>query len=393
MLVVQRLALVAYRGCVQPAPRAGVAVRLVCVADLHVHPWRLCSRDGGHDRLMDGLSVLRQSLDLARSLGAAWVFAGDIKQPKNVWPQSALTGIHEILREFEDVQKVMLAGNHDAWGEGGTGLAPFKDCANIIDTAYLAIEYGPPNTRMIFAPWDADLDAVRKMVKQNPTAGLFAHGFIQGCMIGPEDVRIAKGTPVADYGNFPFAVFGDVHKGQWREPGDPAKGRPAVWRAFEGPEVREAGPWGGEVFYTGSTLQQNWGERNDPPKGALIVDLVAGSVMLKELKAPRYHHLELDEAGLRTFVETSARQAYAGGFVRVVYTGKPCKALDESRKFGDGGMFRSFQLVVRRAARSEARAELHAGMPMSEILTNYVAARPPADLDPARTLEALTRLA
>jgi len=112
----------------------------------------------------------------------------------------------------------------------------------------------------------------------------------------------------------------------------------------------------------------------------------------RELKSPRYHHLELDEDGLRTFAETSVRQAYAGGFVRVVYAGKPCAALDAARGMGDTGEFRSFQLVIRRVERSTARAEMHAGMPMGEILRNYVAARPPANLDPARTLEALMRL-
>jgi hypothetical protein len=172
---------------------------------------------------------------------------------------------------------------------------------------------------------------------------------------------------------------------------------PPTWLPYpneerDGVKIRGGAPFGGEVFYCGSTYQQNWGERNDPPKGALVVDLATGAVELWPLRSPRYHHLELDEDGLRTFVETSVRQAYAGGFVRVVYTGKPCAALDAARVLGDSNEFRSFQVITRRAERSVARAELHAGMPMGEILRNYIAARPPANLDPARALEALTRL-
>ena len=380
-------------------------MRLVCVADLHVHPWRLCSRDGGHDRLLDGLSALRQSLDLAADLGAAWVFAGDMKQPKSTWPQSALTGAHEVLRDgkYEDVFKLMVVGNHDAWGEGGTGLAPFKDCATVVEKADI-VEIDDPGGAdggqfVVCAPWDADRAEVRRLVndglrgRKDHGLPLVAHGFLQGCMLGPEDARIAKGVPLEEYGNFSVAVFGDVHKCQWRAPARPDLGRPATWfPVTEEMSIREPGPWRGEVYYCGSPYQQNWGERNDGPKGALVVDLGTGEVYNRELKSPRYHHLELDEDGLRTFAETSVRQAYAGGFVRVVYAGKPCAALDAARGMGDTGEFRSFQLVIRRVERSTARAEMHAGMPMGEILRNYVAARPPANLDPARTLEALMRL-
>jgi hypothetical protein len=147
------------------------------------------------------------------------------------------------------------------------------------------------------------------------------------------------------------------------------------------------------VYYAGSPYQQNWGEREDPPKGALLADLETGEVRLVPLKAPTYHHLELDEDGLRTFVETSVRQAYAGGFVRIVYVGKPCAAFDVTRDMGDSEEFRSFQLVVRRPATSVARADVHAGLPTSELLRRYVDARPPVDLDAGRTLEALSRLA
>jgi len=374
-------------------------VKLVCVADVHLHPRKLLSRDGGHDRLMDGLGVLRQSLEVARHLEATWVMAGDFKDPKTSWPQSALTGAHEILRAYDDVQKIMLAGNHDAEGVGGSGLAPFKDCADVIDKAHLAIEYGPPNTRIVFAPWNADLGEVRKMVAKNPGAILVGHAFLQGCMLGPEDARIAKGVPLEAYGNFSFAVFGDVHKGQWREPGAPfatannvIKARPAIWHAYAGAQVREPGPWAGEVFYCGSPYQQNWGERNDPRKGALVVDVATGAVEMHELKAPTFHHLELDEAGLRTFVETSAHQAYEGGFVRIVFTGAPGPILDKAKKIGDA--FRSFQIIPRRPPqKSEVRAELHAGMPMSELLRNYVEARPvPPGVDKKRTLASLLRL-
>jgi len=372
-------------------------VKLVCVADVHLHPYRICSRDGGHDRLMDGLGALRQSLDVARELRAVWVMAGDFKMPKTSWPQSALTGALAILRDYDDVPKVMVAGNHDAEGIGGSGLSPFRDVATVVER----VEVVTPveDLELLCAPWNADTAAVRALQKtlRRPTP-LVAHAFLQGCALGPEDVRMSKGVPVADYGEFPFAVFGDVHKGQMREPA--TKTKPAAWRGY--PEgsglgravvVRGAKPWGGEVFYCGSPYQQNWGERKDGVKGALVVDVETGEVLVRPLAAPRFHHLEFDEAALRTFAETTVWQAYAGSFVRIVYSGPPCAALDRVGELADE--FRSLQVIHRRpsADRVARVADMHAGMPMPELLRSYMAVRPPVGLDPDKTFEALMRLA
>lgn len=380
-------------------------MKIVFTADLHLHPWRLCSRDGGHDRLLDGLSVLRQSLGLARELGAAWVFCGDMKVPKNQWPQSALTGALEIFREHGDVEKIMVPGNHDARGEGGTGLAPFRDVATVVERTDIVMV---GDVQVLCVPWDGDLEHARGFLKKKRQP-LVAHGFLQGCMLGPEDARIAKGTPAAEYGDFSVAFFGDVHKGQWRRPAAPP--RPPEWAAFPSYDkdlqrhetltdarlsflMRGKQPWAGEIFYAGSPYQQNWGERNDPPKGALVVDTETGEVWLYSLKSPRYRHFELDQWGLEEFVKMPVDESIGllsrESFMRIVYTGKPCDALDYVR--GMGEQFRSFQLIVRRPERSERRADVHAGMATHDLLSGYVDARPPKDLDPAKTLEAGVRL-
>jgi len=264
-------------------------VKIVATADVHLHPYRVCSRDGGHDRLMDGLSVLRQSLELARKHQAVWLMCGDFKQPKTNWPQEALTGAHEVLRAFGDVTKVMVAGNHDARGQGGSGLAPFADVAHVVhEQGILELPRGGPVIACF--PWDSNLDSssVQKMVRVADLVA--AHAFLQGIVIGPEDAHLGgKGVPIGRYGAFKVAVFGDIHKGQWRSNG--------VWTPFpmNGGIVREAGPWRGEVFYPGSPYQINWGERNDPAKGALVLDLETGEAVLHPLKAPRFIHIEVED--------------------------------------------------------------------------------------------------
>lgn len=371
-------------------------MKLVCVADAHLHPFRVCSTDGGHDRLLDGLSVLRQSLALARDLGAVWVMAGDFKQPKTSWPQEALTGAHALLREYSDVAKVMVAGNHDAEGIGGSGLAPFKDVATVVESPQIVTPR--EDLELVCAPWNADRKTVRTLINARAVhqrSVLVAHGYLQGCMLGPESTRLSdKGIPLEEYGDFKVAIFGDIHKGQWRRPGDAKKRTPAAWLAYDKAQVRAGGEWKGEVYYCGSPYQQNWGERNDPAKGALVVDLATGYIALKELKAPKFVHLELDEKGLNRFVSEANGEGdpVRGNFIRVVYTGKPCAALDDLRDLAE--TCRSFQLILRREERqAEQRAQIHAGMDMGDILQGYVTAHPPPEgVDPARALEALKRL-
>jgi len=360
---------------------------------MHIHPYRQCSRDGGHDRLLDGLSVLRQSLDLARREGAAWVMAGDFKMPKTFWPQSALTGAHEILREYDDVPKLMVAGNHDARGVGGSGLAPFKDVADVVETSGIVVL---GDTMFACAPWDADRDRVRKMVNDarnvDEFTPLIAHAFLMGCALGPDDVRLNKGVPVEEYGDFPVAFFGDVHKGQQL-----AK-RPASWEAYDirstdadvdAAQLRRPEPWNGEVFYPGSPYMQTWGERNDGVKGALVANLETGEVWLKAFDAPRFRHVELVEGRLEEFLDQQEEGEYERDFLRIVYSGLTCSALDHLRDI----KCRSFQLIFRRPVPIESRVEIHAGMNRLEMLTRYVDARAlPEGADKTRALDAGMRL-
>ena len=352
--------------------------KIVFTSDFHIHPFRTCSRDGGHDRLLDGLSCLRQSLDLARKEKAPWVFLGDFKMPKNAWPQEALTGSHEILREYDDVEKIMVAGNHDAEGLGGSGLAPFKDVATVVEKEAV-VDVRAHAKHLICAPWNADLKRVRLLTEvAKGRIPLVGHAFLLGVALGPEDARIGKGASIGDYGAFPVAFFGDVHKGQWCHGGGGwapyllADPWPAEAEYFV---VRAPAPWAGEAYYPGSPYAQNWGERDDPPKGALVVDLESGEVRLHPLRSPRHRHVELStESDLAMFAE-AARERYAGDFVRVVYSGPPCGALDALRGVGEG--FRSFQVILRREARQERRVDIHAGLSITEILRRYIEARPP----------------
>src|SRR5437016_8113325 len=165
-------------------------MKLVVTADVHLHPYRICSKDGGHDRLLDGLSALRQTLELAQKQRAAWVMAGDFKQPKTMWPQEALTGALEVLRGFPDVDKIMLAGNHDARGLGGTGLAPFATIRRTRVIESEMIVQLDDETKLVCAPWDADMELTREACEIAGVSALVAHAFLAGTFLGPDETRL-----------------------------------------------------------------------------------------------------------------------------------------------------------------------------------------------------------
>lgn len=364
-------------------------MKIIVVSDLHIHPYRLCSRDGGKDRLHDGLGALRQSLEMAQSHACPWVFCGDMKLPKLSWPQEALTGILELFESF-DVPKLMLPGNHDGDAShiGGSGLAPFAKHARVIEKPSIIEWQGPT---MAVLPWQAQrtTGALFAEARRFRITTLVSHGFLAGVLLGPDDHRLpGVGLRMEDFGvgdPFTCVILGDIHKGQRLDRTPP---RPPTWVSWESP--RPKGPWIGDVLYPGSPYQQNWGERNDGPKGALLVDLDTGFVELLPIQAPR--HLLIDVPSLKFGdLEKLVHDAptWEGHFVRVRV---PDQILDKQAARGVIEKLRTlsrarwFHVEPVRTRTTETRTPMHAGMAPAELLRTYLDARPFDGDVPSETL-------
>jgi DNA repair exonuclease SbcCD nuclease subunit len=353
--------------------------KYVITADVHIHPFKVCSRDNGADRLRDGLSALQQTLDYADQYDATWVMAGDFKMPKNTWPQEALTGSLEILRRYGTVRKYMIAGNHDGNGLGGSGLQPFYEVASVIDRE------AQDSEGMLYVPFGADL----KAVKTNKHLPIVAHAFLAGAIIGAEDLQLSNaGIELAEFGQPPVAFFGDIHGAQMRLPADPKMGRTARWERIENTgKIRVPGPWRGEVYYPGSPYQQNWGERNQT-KGCLLVDLEIGSVHFLPIIAPRFTHVELQDCEMLPNILLAADPR---DFIRVITdSAKWTAEAIEAKKLS----YRWLQITERaRYTKSQKRAVVHAAMSKGEIIDNYMKTRPlPEGVTPEQVKTAMLRL-
>ena len=369
------------------------------------------------DRLHDGLSALRQTLEYARKYQCPWVFGGDLKVPRRTWPHDALTGALAVLSDYREVPKYAIPGNHDGDGDFGTGLLPFAS-----DSMYVHEHAGVMDIEGVgpVAVWPAkfgDHDPAEWLKSVPPGVDvLIGHGYLAGAKTGPDEFRAPGGLTLEQFGfvgrdkpRFKLGLFGDIHKGQVLH--RQTRGRAPDWIPFDSltynwsdgtHPMRDAAPWLGEVYYPGSPYPQNWGERNDGPKGCLLVDLASGEVTFLPVQAPRYVLEDwteksetpswLPERALDG--EAQLIRRWRGNFVRVMagswLTDDFRKALDRLVEKAEP---RTFTLEVQKTARSEHRAEVHGGMPVGDMLASYVQARPLSGIENEHVIAAGLALA
>jgi DNA repair exonuclease SbcCD nuclease subunit len=361
-------------------------MRLLLTADWHIHPHRVGSRNGGIDRLDDGINALVESFKLANHLHAVWVGLGDFKMPRTSWPQDALIRTLDAFRAANYIEKYMIAGNHDWKSAHGTGLAPFRDVSattRVIETPEL-VSLGDHVVAM-WPYWILESDASQRRdwtaaledAQHEEATVLLSHGFMAGVILGPDDARLpGKGLKLADVGSpnpFKLVCLGDIHQAQM------LSGKPAKWRKIDGSafEVRSKGKWSGEIIYPGSPYAQNWGERNTQ-KGALLVDLDSGEITFHTLPGPRF-----------LLVDWTGREE-AGCWRDDVVRLRTDRAMTskEAETIREHSGARILEVIYEKKSIAKSRTELHAGMSVDEILTVYVKARPAEGLPSTKLLKA-----
>lgn len=337
-------------------------MKFVLTSDIHLHPFRQCSINAGMDRLDDGLSAMRQTLEIARERKCQWIFLGDLKQIKHIWHQKALNNALELMYEFSDVSKMMVHGNHDGMA-GGSGLTPFRSVSKTDVFDAPEIIYGDRYGFKSFAVWPyqanlSGLPAFVEKAKNHKVKILFAHIFISGSQVSSTDVPIVKGTMLSEIGIssvksdnvFDWAFLGDIHRQQMV----PGSGKH------------------GTAIYPGAPLGLNWGERGE--KGALYVDLAKSQVEPVKIDAPQFVVLDWTGKDIAKAIGDE-RYIWPGNFVRIYISSvvKP-KIIEEIRKQSQA---RWFEIVVRREKPDvEKRSEIHSGMTTNEMLNEYIQARP-----------------
>lgn len=338
-------------------------MKFILTSDIHLHPFRQCSRNAGLDRLEDGLSAMKQTLQVARRRKCQWVFLGDLKHIKHMWHQQALNNALELLDNFSDVSKMMVHGNHDGMA-GGSGLEPFRSVNKTDIFVEPEIVSGDGYGFESFAVWphQKDLSGLPAFIKKAKDAKikiLFAHIFISGSQVSSTNVPVVKGTMLSEIGIsdvksanvFTWAFLGDIHRQQIV----PGSGKH------------------GTAIYPGAPLGLNWGERGK--KGALYIDTkhppLVEDIMID---SPQFVVLDWTDRAIENAVGDE-RYTWPGDFVRI-FVSQDAKrdVLEKIRKQSEA---RWFETIVRREKPSvEKRSAIHSGMTNRQLLDEYIKSRP-----------------
>lgn len=351
-------------------------MRAIFTADLHLHPWRDCSRNSGQDRLQDGLSSMEQTLQMADERKCDWVFLGDIKVGKFVWPQAALNGALALMEKYQTVRKYMLSGNHDGLDQDGkTGLSPFVRYARVMQEPSITVS---GNTVVAWWPYKKKLHGLSEFLKKCQAKGakiLCAHQFISGAEVGPHSIQLGRvGAALHQFGLsqsprgrpvFEWGFLGDVHKRQ----------------------ALRTGQGGPQVYYAGSPYAQNWGER-ELDKGCIYADLTKRTVEFLTVKAPRYRIMDWSHENLKILnghlmpgflrgneVDGVTISKWHGDFVRILVPVGALPGLLE--KIGEKSKARFFRVVEIKPPTATGRTYIHAGMGEKQMLQKYLSAVPP----------------
>jgi len=344
---------------------------IVFLADLHLHLWKDCSMNGGFDRLDDGLSVLRQSLELAQASNATWVFGGDLKWHRTLWHQQALNGAMAIIAKYKSVPKIMLSGQHDGVGNKNTGLRPFSRDAQIIEEPDILTIGGETCAVWPWAPTHDRLNAFIDTARKMKARVLFAHAMLKGSAIGQSGYT-SKALPLEAFGMvgrqrvFEQAFFGDNHKQQSVTP---------------------------NVHYVGSPLGLKWDE-TDPGKGCITYCLDTRSVKRVRMEAPQYIIIRQEHKDAVCRIKAGRLN---GHFVRVVGGPWLTQSFVDEWLIARHSGIRFLQVIARPQATSSGLArggKIHAGLTDEKLFKLYMDEDPPdEDLPRAAVLNTMLRMA
>lgn len=333
-------------------------------ADWHLHPWRICSHDGGADRLADGIDVGRQILSIARAANLPVVIAGDLKEVRGMWLVPVQNALLALLREFHDIEITVLSGQHDGRADGRSGLDSLRELPNVSVIDHPCIDTSPDNECMAgYWPYQRDLTEMPAFLQEaraQKATYLFAHAYLQAAIIGPNEIRLKKGHTIDEFGLFgkdrvfQYGFFGDIHKQQ---------------------------KIGNHIWYAGSpyALKSDEQEIN---KGVFHVQTKNGKVIRVDpipIEGPRFISADWSavtaiNTALPAYLKNDP-DVWKGHFVKLLVNPDVDYGMLEGLRESCGT--RDFQVIPIRKQKTERRAEVHAGLPVRELLAKYVAARPP----------------
>ncbi len=209
--------------------------------------------------------VIRESiLKYAVDNGIEYVvIAGDINHTKSIIHSVAQSVLLDIIRDFSQIQFIIINGNHDMSSKSGEGVSALKclDREPNVDMIHKAKQID----NILFVPWNPK--TMFDDIKSGDAEYLVSHFGLNEGMLN-SGISIVSEVALKDIAHFKCSVLGHYHMPQDIIRGDT------------------------KVYYTGSPIQLDWGEKNDE-KRFLIVDTGVHDVTSVPIEGYK-RHIELE---------------------------------------------------------------------------------------------------
>jgi hypothetical protein len=237
--------------------RAELPAPWLMFADLH-----LSGRTA--DRAFKVLSDVRS---MAVEMGARVVFLGDFWDARNTLPVRLVDRLMLEMEQWEreGVRAWIIPGNHDQVTRDGMVhglriLEPFGNLTVCHEPEHL------PEERVAFLPWREDPGEQAAQVEAldgNADWLVFAHAEIEGATTNHKHLAAGRVSLALIRQHARLFFSGHYHKRQLL---------------------------GDRAWYVGSPFQQDFGERDDPPKGVCFLPTLSNTPQWVELKGFPKHH-------------------------------------------------------------------------------------------------------
>lgn len=286
-------------------------MQIAIVSDVHSHPWREFSytlKNGRNSRFQNTLNVWRRIRRRCVKEGIRVVIcAGDLFHKKGLIPISVYNAVYEELDLFNEagITVYIVPGNHDQATLDGKvhALTALRKIVNVVETPqrialHKHVEQTSERVTVAFVPYMEDAKAFKKAIRElAPADILIAHGGIQGAVTGPVEYRPEEEiTPEDVPTSYGFRLFGHYHHHQ---------------------------KLGVRLWYIGSPMQQDKGERKSKKKGFLIYDTKTQTFRKVRLGFPEFKVVNYE----KLVKSASLRKRCEDNYVYVNY--KPSEISEE----------------------------------------------------------------
>ena len=259
-------------------------MKIAFTADIHAHNHTAFAKmlpNGRNSRLQSILDVFKQIVDKSAEQNVSHlVVVGDMFHARARIDVDVLYGVAEVLRYATDRMAVtLIVGNHDQYSRDGRyhSLAPFLSnesgrCVVMDHAAWF------PSTDatfrlacMPFCDTREDFDVAARLLGGGKPGFsiLAAHLGIDGAVSGPDEIPVKESIPANHpfFKSFEYVILGHYH----------------------GYQILHKD---GTMFYVGSPLQHNFGERNEV-KGFSIIDTETHAHIRVPLDAPKFRAVKV----------------------------------------------------------------------------------------------------